>query len=78
MSGETVTGWLQGKKIKSYQIWDTLPLTCNECGRVLDPNEHYSIVQIDDESGGWKEYKICDNCISKIKNSLRSAKNNSN
>lgn len=64
MSCETITRWLKDEKIKSYQIWETLPLTFEEYGKVLDPNEHHSLVHIDDRYGVGKN-KVCDKCITK-------------
>jgi hypothetical protein len=69
----SATEWIRDRKVISYQIWDTASLHCNECGRLIEPDRHYYIIEVDDQSGEWKQYKVGEECIAKVREALKKA-----
>ncbi len=77
MLSPKVTDWIKNEKVKDYETIGgeaSRRISCNECAEPIDSEQHYTTLHIISEEGEWRDYTVCNDCITAVLQALDAAK----
>ncbi|MCL5316743.1 MAG: hypothetical protein M1503_00555 [Thaumarchaeota archaeon] len=77
MHSPRITDWIKHEYVKDYETIGSEASTrvsCNECAGSIDSEHHYTTLHVLSEEGEWRDYKVCNGCITTVLQALDAVK----